>query len=242
MSESEQNPNAKGLSIGIIMDGNGRWAKERGLPRVAGHKKGADVFDDITHYATDLEVAALTYYAFSTENWARSKKEIEVIMGLISLCLDKLDLLKNGNHRFTFLGDRSSLSKRICGMMDYLEEKTKDCTGMILSVAVNYGGRQEIIRATQELARDAVAGRLAPDAIDEAAISSRLYTRAQPDPDFILRTSGEKRLSNFLLWQSAYSEMVYTDINWPDFTRADFDAAVGEYRRRSRRFGGEGGS
>lgn len=239
---AEQNLGANGLSIGIIMDGNGRWAKERGLPRVAGHKKGADVFDDITHYATDLGVSALTYYAFSTENWSRSKKEIEVIMGLISLCLDKLDLLKNGNHRFTFLGDRSALSKRIRDMMDYLEDKTKDRTGMILSVAVNYGGRQEILHATQELAREVAAGTLDPDSIDEAVMARHLYTHSQPDPDFILRTSGEKRLSNFLLWQSAYSEMVYSDVNWPDFSRADFDAAVAEYRGRNRRFGGEGGS
>lgn len=229
---------AKGLSVGIIMDGNGRWAKSRGLPRVAGHKRGADVFDDISFYAAEQELAAITYYAFSTENWTRPQAEIDAIMDLFTKCLRKLQQLSQDGYRFTFLGDRSRLSERHHRQMNELEEETRDNNGTILSIAVNYGSRQEITRAARELALEVQAGRLRPDEIDEARLAGHLYTNNQPDPDFILRTSGEQRLSNFLLWQGAYSEFVFVDKHWPDFTRADFDAAVAEYHRRDRRYGG----
>lgn len=228
----------KGLSVGVIMDGNGRWAQGRGLPRVAGHKKGADVFDDISFYAAELELSAITYYAFSTENWTRPRIEIDAIMDLFTTCLRRLQELSQDGYRFTFLGDRSRLSRRHQDQMDSLENETRDNTGTILSIAINYGSRQEIARAARELAEDVKAGRMQPEEIDEKAIENHLYTKYQPDPDFILRTSGEQRLSNFLLWQCAYSEFVFVEKHWPDFTRADFDAAVEEYFRRDRRYGG----
>ncbi len=234
---AEEN-SAKGLSVGIIMDGNGRWAQNRGLPRVAGHKKGAEVFDDISFYAAELGLSAITYYAFSTENWSRPQVEINAIMDLFTTCLRRLQELSRDGYRFTFLGDRTRLSKKHHDQMDALERETKLNPGTILSIAINYGSRQEITQAAQALARQVQQGALSPEEIDEEHLAAQLYTRYQPDPDFVLRTSGEQRLSNFLLWQSAYSELVFVDKHWPDFTRADFDAAVAEYRSRNRRYGG----
>ena len=196
---------AKGLSIGIIMDGNGRWAKKRGLPRTAGHKKGAEVFKDITRYCNELEVASVTFYAFSTEN---------------------------------FLGDRSPLSEKFKAQMEEIETKTAHNTGTTLNVAINYGGRQEIVRAAQILARRVQQGTLKPEEINEQLMSDCMYTTGQKDPDFILRPSGEHRLSNFMLWQASYAEFVDMDVLWPDFTRADLDRAIDEFNHRSRRFGG----
>lgn len=229
---------AKGLSVGIIMDGNGRWAKSRGLSRVAGHKRGADVFDDISFYAAELGLAAITYYAFSTENWTRPQAEINAIMDLFTTCLRRLQELSRDGYRFTFLGDRSQLSDKHHAQMDALEQETRDNGGTILSIAINYGSRQEITQAAKSLAQAVQDGSLRPEEITEEHLARQLYTRHQPDPDFILRTSGEQRLSNFLLWQGAYSEFVFIDKHWPDFTRADFDAAVAEYYRRDRRYGG----
>lgn len=234
----QQTSPAQGLSIGIIMDGNGRWAKKRGLPRTAGHKKGADVFDDITRYANDLGVAAITYYAFSTENWSRPKDEVDAIMDLFGNSLQRLYKYRKENNRVVFLGDRGPLAPQHIAMMNEIEQDTASRTGMILNIAVNYGGRQEITRAAQLAAQQVAAGTITPDQVNEAYLEGLLYTAGQPMPDFILRTSGEMRISNFLLWQSAYSEFIVTDALWPDFTRAGFDDAVREFHNRDRRYGG----
>ena len=229
---------AEGLSIGIIMDGNGRWAQKRGLPRSAGHKKGADVFDDITRHANKSGVKAITYYAFSTENWSRPSEEVDTIMDLLGKSLQRLYKYRKENNRVVFLGDRTPLRPEYISMMDEIEGETAERTGMILNIAFNYGGQQEIVRAAQMAAVMVQEGKLLPEKIDEPFFQELLYTKGQPMPDFILRTSGEQRISNFLLWQSAYSEFITTDILWPDFTSADFDAAVMDYQKRNRRFGG----
>lgn len=229
---------AKGLSIGIIMDGNGRWAKKRGLPRSAGHKKGAEVFQDITRYCNELGVESVFFYAFSTENWKRPLEEVNGIMRLFGEYLLKAYDYQKENNRVVFLGDRSALAPEHQELMNDIETRTAHNTGMTLNIAVNYGGRPEIVQAAQALARQVAAGQLTPDQITEEALSAQMYTAGQKDPDFILRPSGEKRLSNFMLWQAAYSELVEMDVLWPDFTRADLDAAIEEFNRRSRRFGG----
>lgn len=229
---------AKGLSLGIIMDGNGRWAKQRGLPRTAGHTKGAEVFRDILQYCNRLEIASVTFYAFSTENWARPMEEVNGIMKLFGEYLVMAYDYKKENNRVVFLGDRAVLSKKLQVQMADLEEKTRNNDGTILNIAVNYGGRQEILRAVQQIATEVQQGTIEPQDISLETISDHLYTAGQKDPDFILRPSGEHRLSNFLLWQSSYSEFVDMDVLWPDFSRADLDKAIEEYNRRSRRFGG----
>lgn len=229
---------AKGLSIGIIMDGNGRWAKKRGLPRTAGHKKGAEVFQDITRYCNELGVSSVYFYAFSTENWKRPEEEVGAIMRLFGEYLLKAYDYQKENNRVVFLGDRSLLSEKYQRQMDDIENRTAQNTGMVLNVAINYGGRQEIVRAARQLAEQAAAGNLRPGDITEELLADHMYTRGQKDPDFILRPSGEKRLSNFMLWQAAYSELVEMDVLWPDFTRSDLDAAIEEFNCRSRRFGG----
>lgn len=229
---------AFGLSIGIIMDGNGRWAKSRGLPRSAGHKKGADVFDDITHYAEDCGVKSITYYVFSTENWARPKKELDNIMNLFGKSLKTLYKYIDGNNRVVFLGSRSGLKPAHVDMMEDLQNITAEHTGLTLNVAVNYGGRQELTRAARNIAKMVQNGEINPEDIDEKCMEDNLYTKGQPMPDLIIRTSGEQRISNFLLWQCAYSEFIFTDTLWPDFTRSTFDEMINEYHRRQRRFGG----
>ncbi|MDD3429916.1 MAG: polyprenyl diphosphate synthase, partial [Oscillospiraceae bacterium] len=200
---AEINELAKGLHIGIIMDGNGRWAKKRGLPRTMGHKRGAEVFQDITRYCNELGVQSVTYYAFSTENWRRPENEVESIMRLFKDYLIKAFDYKKENNRVVFLGDRTPLKPDLVDMMNEIEEGTKHKTGMTLNIAVNYGGRAEIVQAVQKLAEKVQAGQLAPTAITEEMITENLYTAGQKEPDFILRPSGEKRISNFLLWQCA---------------------------------------
>lgn len=229
---------AKGLSVGIIMDGNGRWAKQRGLPRTAGHKKGAEVFRDMVHYCNELELASVTFYAFSTENWARPLEEVESIMRLFGNYLTMAYDYKKENNRLVFLGDRSRLSKGLQQKMDDLEEKTKNNTGAFLNIAINYGGRQEILHAAQVLAQRVKDGTLEPQQITEELFSDNLYTHGQKDPDFILRPSGEMRLSNFMLWQASYAEFISMNVLWPDFTRAHLDEAILEFCKRNRRFGG----
>lgn len=229
---------AKGLSVGIIMDGNGRWAKQRGLPRTAGHKKGAEVFRDMVHYCNELELASVTFYAFSTENWARPLEEVESIMRLFGNYLTMAYDYKKENNRLVFLGDRSRLSKGLQQKMDDLEEKTKNNTGTFLNIAINYGGRQEILHAAQVLAQRVKDGALEPQQITEELFSDNLYTHGQKDPDFILRPSGEMRLSNFMLWQASYAEFISMNVLWPDFTRAHLDEAILEFCKRNRRFGG----
>ncbi len=229
---------AEGLSIGIIMDGNGRWAKQRGLPRTAGHKKGAAVFQDIANYCEELGVSSVYFYAFSTENWKRPLEEVGAIMKLFGEYLLKGFNYKDRNIRIKFLGDRAALDPKLQKLMNELEDDSAHKTGMTLNIAVNYGGRPEIVRAARQLAEKVKAGELQPEDITEEMMSDAMYTTGQKDPDFILRPSGEKRLSNFMLWQAAYSELVEMDVLWPDFTRDDLDAAITEFNKRSRRFGG----
>ncbi len=228
---------AKGLSLGIIMDGNGRWAKKRGLPRTAGHTKGAEVFKDIIRYCNEIEIASVTFYAFSTENWSRPISEVNGIMKLFGEYLIMAYDYEKENNRVVFLGDREPLSAKHVDMMNDIEEKTRKNTGTILNIAVNYGGRQEILRAAQILAQRAKNSEIEPKDIDENMFSNFMYTAGQKDPDFILRPSGEHRLSNFMLWQSSYAEFVDMDVLWPDFTRAHLDEAIEEFNKRSRRFG-----
>lgn len=229
---------AKGLSIGIIMDGNGRWAKKRGLPRTAGHKKGAEVFRDIIRYCNELQIASVTFYAFSTENWARPADEVSAIMKLFGDYLIMAYDYQKENNKVVFLGDRTPLAEKFKAQMADIEEKTKNNTGTILNVAINYGGRQEITRAARRLAQQVQAGRLAPEEITEELLAQNLYTAGQKDLDFVLRPSGEMRQSNFMLWQASYAEFIYMDVLWPDFTRDDLDRAIEEFNHRSRRFGG----
>ena len=228
---------AKDLSIGIIMDGNGRWAQKRGLPRTAGHKKGAEVFQDITRYCNEIGVASVTFYAFSTENWKRDKQEVNTILALFGSYLKKAFDYEKENNKVVFLGDKKAFNKDFQKLMNEIEEKTKDRDGMILNIAVNYGGRAEIVNATKNIVQQVLEQKISVDDITEELISNNLYTKGQKDPDFILRPSGEKRISNFLTWQSSYSELIYMDTLWPDFTRQDLDYAINEYNKRSRRFG-----
>ena len=224
--------------IGIIMDGNGRWAKKRLLPRNMGHKKGAEVFQDITRYCNELGLEAVTFYAFSTENWKRPQEEVDGIMRLFKQYLvDAFDYEKE-NNKVVFLGDKAAFNEELRNLMLEIEEKTADRTGMILNIAINYGSRSEIVNACKQIAQQVKDGNLDVCDISEDMFSGYLYTKNQPDPDFILRPSGEKRISNFLLWQCAYSEFVYMDVLWPDFTRKDLDTAIEEFNRRNRRFGG----
>ena len=226
--------------IGIIMDGNGRWAKKRGLPRQAGHVTGAKVFRQITKYCEKRGVKYLTVYAFSTENWKRPPEEVNAIMNLLRDYLkESLADFQTENIRTRFIGDRSMLAQDIVALMAEAEEVTAHKTGMTLNIAINYGGRAELVQAVKTLAADVKAGQKQPDEIDERLLSDYLYTAGQPDPDLILRPSGEYRTSNFLLWQSAYAEYVFMDdILWPDFKESDLDRAIEIYARRSRRFGG----
>ena len=228
------------VHIGIIMDGNGRWAKKRGLPRKAGHAAGAQVFRKITKYCEKIGIHYLTVYAFSTENWKRPQDEVDAIMNLLRDYLkESLADFTKENIRTCFIGDFAPLAPDIRELMAEAERLTAHKTGMTLNIAINYGGRTEIVHAVQALAADAAAGKIRPDGIDEKLLSSRMYTAGQPDPDLILRPSGEYRTSNFLLWQSAYAEYVFMDdILWPDFTTDDLDKALAIYGRRNRRFGG----
>ena len=228
---------AKGLHIAIIMDGNGRWAKQKGQIRSFGHVQGAKVFQDISEYGNELELYALTFYAFSTENWARPKSEIKKLMSILKEYLHKAYDYEKENNKICILGDKSPFDTEMQDIMYDLEEKTKDRTGMKLNIAINYGGRYEIVKATQKIAVDVQKGILKTTEITEEIFQSYLYTARQKDPDIILRPSGEKRLSNFLLWQSAYSEFIGMDILWPDFKRENLDEALLEYASRSRRFG-----
>lgn len=224
--------------VGIIMDGNGRWAKNKFLPRNMGHKKGAEVFQDIADYCDELGLESVTFYAFSTENWKRPVEEVNGIMRLLKEYLIKAFDYEKRNNRMLFIGDKSAFSGELLDLMLDIEEKTKDRTGMTINIALNYGGRDEIVNATKHIAEDVKSGKISENDIDEKLFSNYLYTKGQPDPDFILRPSGEMRLSNFLLWQSAYAEFIYMDVLWPDFTRDDLDKAIIEFNKRNRRFGG----
>ena len=228
---------AEGLSIGIIMDGNGRWAKNRGLPRTAGHKKGAAVFKDIANYCDELGVASVYFYAFSTENWKRPLEEVSAIMKLFGEYLLKGFNYKDRNIRIKFLGDRAALDAKLQKLMNELEEDSAAKTGMTLNIAINYGGRAEILHAVQSLARRVQDGNLAAEDIDTAVFEDSLYSRGLPDPDLLIRTGGDQRISNFLLWEIAYTEIFVTHTYWPAFTKDDFAKAIADYQQRQRRFG-----
>lgn len=226
-------------NLGIIMDGNGRWAKKRGLPRTAGHVTGAQVFRKITKYCEKCGVKYLTVYAFSTENWRRPQDEVDSIMNLLRQYLrESLADFQNENIVVRFIGNREELAQDIRDLIEEAEESTANKTGMTLNIALNYGGQQEIAYAARRLAQQVANGELSPDAIDEKRLEEALYTEKQPPVDLILRPSGEYRLSNFLIWQSAYAEYVFMDVLWPDFKEQDLDRAFEEYARRDRRFGG----
>lgn len=227
------------VNLGIIMDGNGRWARKRGLPRQAGHVTGAKVFRNITKYCEKCGVRYLTVYAFSTENWRRPQEEVTAIMNLLRQYLkESLADFQQENIRTRFIGDRAALDEDIRLLMEEAEQTTAHKDGMTLNIALNYGGQQEIAAAARKLAEKAAAGEIDPAAIDETMLEGALYTEDQPPVDLILRPSGEYRLSNFLIWQSAYAEYVFMDVLWPDFKEADLDRAFEEYARRDRRFGG----
>ena len=228
--------------VGIIMDGNGRWAKKQGLPRTEGHRRGAEVFRTISTYACDLGIPYLTFYAFSTENWKRPQQEIDVIMDLFRDFLHEAEERQAENaqrgFRFRFIGDLSVLPADIRALAAFMESQNPENGRTTVNVAVNYGGRSELTRAFRTLAQRVQSGELDAQDVSEDAISDALYTAGQPDPDLIIRPSGEFRLSNFLTWQSAYAEFWFADVLWPDFTTDDFDRALLDFAHRSRRFGG----
>ena len=225
--------------VAIIMDGNGRWAKARGLPRTMGHKKGVEAVRAAVRYAGRVGISYLTLFAFSSENWRRPEDEISDLMGLLKAFIrrDLADLHRE-NVRIRVIGDREHLRGDILPLLIEAEETTRNNSGLTLVIAFNYGARDEIARAAQALARDVAAGRLRPEDVTEEAIAARLDTAAIPDPDLIIRTSGEERLSNFLLWQAAYSEFVFIPDLWPDFSDEIFHRALATYAARERRYGG----
>ena len=225
--------------IAIIMDGNGRWAKKRALPRTAGHAAGAETFRKIANYCRSLGVEYLTVYAFSTENWKRSEEEIAGIMRLLGKYLEEALMDMEKNHvRFKFFGDLSRLAPKFQKLCRDAEERSASYEGVQVNFCLNYGGRDEIVKATQAFAMDVAAGKRKPEELTEEILSSYLYSAGVPDPELIIRPSGEMRTSNFLLWQSAYSEFVFMNVLWPDFQPKDLDEAIMEYHRRNRRFGG----
>ncbi len=225
--------------VAIIMDGNGRWATSRGWPRLVGHRKGAERVKQIVRAAPDLGVRWLTIYAFSTENWKRSTEEVLGLMGLFSRYIEReADRLSAEGVRMRFIGDRSRLDQRLQDLMAGIEARTAGNTRLNLTVAINYGGRDEIIRAARALAAAAADGRLDPDTVSDATISGALDTADIPDPDLVIRTSGETRVSNFLLWQAAYAEYEFTPTLWPDFSPAELAAILARFGGRDRRFGG----
>ena len=228
------------LHIGIIMDGNRRWAKSKGKIASEGHKVGADTLDKMLHYANKIGIKYLTVYAFSTENWKRAENEVSVIMKLLKKYLDDfLGGMDDENIKVNILGDISKLNKNLQKSLNETIEKTKNNTGLTFNIALNYGGRDEIVRAVKKITHQALLGEITEDDITEELISKNLYTKDMPDPDLIIRTSGELRLSGFLIWQSAYSELYFVEKNWPEFTEKDLDEAIEEYKRRNRRFGGK---
>ncbi len=225
--------------IGIIMDGNGRWAKKRGLPRKAGHSAGAKTFRKITRYCSDIGIKYLTVYAFSTENWKRPHDEVESLMKLFKSYLEEaLEDFKDDSIVVKFIGDKAPFSDDLRKLMTENEESSKYRDGMVLNIAMNYGSRSEIVRAVKNICNDVKDGKFGTEDIDESLFSDYLYTAGQPDPDLIIRPSGEHRISNFLLWQSAYTEFVIMNKLWPDFDKSDLDEALNIYAQRNRRFGG----
>lgn len=238
-SRSKSTLKAVPAHVAIIMDGNGRWAQKRGLPRTAGHAAGAETFRRIATYCKEIGMQYLTVYAFSTENWKRDPGEVQAIMELLEKYLhEALKKMVQDRVRMAFFGDLSRLSPQLQTLCHEVTELSKTFEGVQVNICINYGGRDEILRAARDFAARCAAGQAQPAELDENAFSGLLYSAGIPDPDLIIRPSGEIRVSNFLLWQSAYAEYYFTDVLWPDFTPAELDRAIEAYHGRSRRYGG----
>ena len=226
--------------IAIIMDGNRRWAREKGKPVSFGHKEGAKTLEKIVRYANKIGLEYITAYAFSTENWKRAEDEVSAIMLLLQNYLDDYSKRANTeNIKVKVIGDTLALSEKMQKSLNNCMERTKNNTGVTFNIAINYGGRDELIKAVKNIAEEVKSGKLDIENINEQLISDNLYTAGQPDPDLLIRTSGEIRLSNFLPWQLVYSEFLFIDKNWPDFEEEDLDKAIIEYQKRTRKFGGK---
>ena len=224
--------------IAIIMDGNRRWAKAKGKPAGFGHKEGAKVLEKIVRYANKIGIEHITVYAFSTENWKRAKEEVSTLMALFQSYLDDYSKRADSeNIKVKIIGNRKGLSAKMISSIEKCMERTKNNTGIVFNIALNYGGREELLNVTHQIAEDVKKGILQPEEITEKDIEKYLYTKGQPDPDLLIRTSGEKRLSNFLPWHLSYSEFLFIDKNWPDFTEEDLNYAIEEYQKRTRKFG-----
>lgn len=225
--------------IAVVMDGNGRWAQKRGLPRTVGHSAGSETFQKDAEYLSDLGIEYFTVYAFSTENWKRPPEEVQEILRLLEKYLHKaIREMREKNIRLQFFGDLTPFSQELRALIDETNAISRTTTGMLVSVCLNYGGRAELVRAARLLAEQCAAGTLRPEEIDEARFSEYLYSADIPDPDLMIRPGGEVRLSNFLLWQNAYTEFYFSDVLWPDFDQRQMDAAILAYQQRKRRFGG----
>ena len=225
--------------IAIILDGNGRWAKRRGMPRTAGHAVGSENFRKIATYCNDIGIKYLTVYAFSTENWKRPQEEVDTIMSLLEkYIIEAIEEVRKKNLRLRFWGARDNLSDRIRDLMEKAEAESENMTGMQVNVCLNYGSQKEITNAARLIVEDVASGKLSADAVTEAEIEKRLYSAGTPAPDLLIRPGGEMRLSNFLLWQLAYSEMVFTDKLWPEFDEAELRRAIAAFQSRNRRYGG----
>ncbi len=224
--------------IAVIMDGNGRWAAKRGLPRNVGHKRGAEVVIDIAKAAKEIGVEYLTLYAFSTENWKRSAEEVDGLMNLLRQYLDRnFKELAENDVRIRFIGERQMLAEDIVAKMEKLEQATADNKSITLLIALSYGSRQEIVQAARRIAESVKTGDMSVKDIDECLFSDMLYTKGVPDPDLVIRTSGEQRISNYLLWQIAYAEFFFTKTLWPDFTKEELKKIIENYQTRERRYG-----
>ncbi len=225
--------------IAVIMDGNGRWAKRRGLPRTAGHAAGAETFRTIATYCKDIGIEYLTVYAFSSENWKRPKEEVSAIMGLLKkYLLEAIAQMERDRVKMEFFGDLSPLTSELRELCERTREISRHYEGCQVNICLNYGGRDELVQAAKAFAQDCANGRADPNHLSQKQFGGYLYSKGVPDPDLVIRTSGELRLSNFLLWQSAYSEFYITDVLWPDFSKEELHRAIASYQNRDRRFGG----
>lgn len=224
--------------VAIIMDGNGRWAKKRNLPRTRGHLEGVKRIEEIVRVASQMGIRVLTVFAFSTENWTRPRTEVSMLMKtLIAVLHKKIRDLGRANVKLQFIGSRKGISPTVLKSIDYATELTKSNTGLVFNIAFNYGGREEILSAVRKIAADVKNNRLKLSGITENTLSDALYTHGLPDPDLLIRTSGEQRISNFLLWQMSYAELYFTEKLWPDFTEGEFQKAIEDFQNRERRYG-----
>ena len=227
--------------IAIIMDGNGRWAEQKGKPRIMGHRAGVESVQDIVRAARELGIGVLTLYAFSTENWKRPPLEVQALMGLLKTFLEsELTTIIRNNVSLRCIGQKDRIPQEVRAVMERVIQETAGNTGLILNLALSYGGRSEITEAVQAIAKKCVDGTLSPETIDQAVLEQHLYTAGLPDPDLMIRTGGETRLSNFLLWQASYAELYFTEILWPDFRKKDLLNAILDFQKRQRRFGKTG--